>query len=102
MHELPGVGDNKTDAKKHVQTRGPQLSVKQQMLRFLLRSKSMVRPAPPERQNRHSDTRKLQVTKNGIVVTIANGVPYVMGTDAKKGSIWTKRLGDSDLDNGTY
>ncbi|KAF5278527.1 hypothetical protein FQR65_LT15653 [Abscondita terminalis] len=89
MHEVPRVGDNKVDEiKRYVQTRGPQLSVKQQMLRFLRRSKSMVRPPPPppadRRNNRNSDSQKVHVTRNGMVVTIVDGLPCVVGTKVKK------------------
>uniref|UniRef100_A0A1Y1MDQ7 MAP/microtubule affinity-regulating kinase 3 n=1 Tax=Photinus pyralis TaxID=7054 RepID=A0A1Y1MDQ7_PHOPY len=75
------------EAQKYVQMRGQRLSVKQQVLRFLRRSKSMVRSSqqPAEKQkNRQSDTQKVHVTRNGVVVAIVDGLPYVVGAKNKK------------------
>lgn len=105
MYEVSCVGGNKVDAaaaikQNHLPQR-PHVSVRNQMMRFLRRSKSMVRQPTnvankTERlsqnnyhhhsQHRHNagEPRKVQVARNGMVVAIVDGLPFVVGAKNKK------------------
>ncbi|KAF2898176.1 hypothetical protein ILUMI_07996 [Ignelater luminosus] len=126
MYEVSCVGGSKVDAaaaiKNNCPTARPPASVRHQMMRFLRRSKSMVRPPSSDRQqqqqqhqhqhhgnnhhSRHSESHKVQVARNGVVVAIVDGLPFVVGAKNKKGGNDTSvepstRIGTASTRNRT-
>lgn len=91
MYEVSCVGGSKVDAAAAIrQASRPQVTVKNQMMRLLRRSKSLAR-APQTNHHYHNHThditplpKQVQVDRNGAVVAIVDVLPFVVGTKNKK------------------
>lgn len=102
MYEVASVG-NQVDAavaiKQHA--RRPQVAMRNHMMRFLRRSKSISRSEPEKntknRQLSHvvyrnsDEPTKVQVARNGIVVAVVDGLPFVVGAKDKKVRYWNTK-----------
>lgn len=88
MYEVSCVGGSKVDAAAAIrQTTRPQVTVKNQMMRLLRRSKSLAR-APTGNHHHHDPQppppKQVQVARNGAVVAIVDVLPFVVGAKNKK------------------
>lgn len=89
MYEVSSVGGSKFDAAAAIQQHKAavhrQNSVKDQMRRFLRGSKSLVRSTSDARHHKHSHpVENGKVHRNGVVVAIVDGLPFVVGGKNKK------------------
>lgn len=101
MYEVSCVGGSKVDAAAAIrQASRPQVTVKNQMMRLLRRSKSLARPPQTNNYHQHHNnnhrmshthdtqppplSKHVQVDRNGAVVAIVDVLPFVVGTKNKK------------------
>lgn len=108
MYEVSCVGGSKVDAAAAIrQASRPQVTVKNQMMRLLRRSKSLARTPQTNNhyhQQQHNNnqhhhhhhrntthdiqqpplSKQVQVDRNGAVVAIVDVLPFVVGTKNKK------------------
>lgn len=105
MYEVSSAAGNRLDAAAAIRNASrvrPHDTVKNHMMRFLKRSKSMAHRAPSNNNNSYSHNEKtpdnnsngkhhqqpqhqhVQVARNGVVVAIVDGLPFVVGNKSKK------------------
>ncbi|GLV33755.1 hypothetical protein CBL_11358 [Carabus blaptoides fortunei] len=98
MYEVSSATGNRLDAAAAIRNAArvrPHDTVKNHMMRFLKRSKSMAHRAPSNNNNSYNHNEKtsdnnangkphVQVARNGVVVAIVDGLPFVVGNKSKK------------------
>lgn len=87
MYEVSCVGGSKVDAAAAVRnsTNGPHATMKNHFVKLLRRSKSLARPPGDRSHQNHlkPEQRQVQVARNGVVVAIVDGLPFVVGAKNK-------------------